>query len=185
MGYNQIIKPDTDKSMKNSLLFEDLAVDILGQGNCIQFRAHGNSMAPLIRNGDVVLVEPVKPEKLRIGDIIFYGTAIGRYIVHRLVRKGKIYCSPVLITRGDNLKHPDAPVSPEHILGKVVRIESQNKELWVNGGIGLVITHLLVCLGSGGYVRNIIRRFLTKLWWWAGKKSSPGHLQNLPIQERH
>ena len=39
--------------------FAELALQILDDGNSLKFRAHGESMNPFIRNGDILEVQPV------------------------------------------------------------------------------------------------------------------------------
>lgn len=157
--------------MKCNSLFDDLATDILGQGSYLRFRAHGNSMAPFIRNGDIILVEPKKASELRIGDIVFYRRAGGRHVAHRLIGKGGNDGSLVLTTRGDNLRHLDGSVFPEQVLGRVVRIEGQGRYLRVGGKVGLTLNRLLLYASFGGsYTQDILRRGLTKLWWLVGRR---------------
>ena len=155
-----------DRPMKRNSLFDGLASDILGRGSYLRFRAHGNSMAPFIRNGDIVLVEPKKASELRIGDIVFYRRAGGRHVTHRLVSKSGNDGSLVLTTRGDNLRHLDAPVFPEQVLGRIIRIEGQGRGLWIGGIAGWALNRLLLYASSGGgYTQGAFRRGLTKLWW--------------------
>ena len=49
--------------------FLDLSAEILRQGGSFQFRAHGSSMVPFIRDGDLLTVAPAEPTGLEIGDI--------------------------------------------------------------------------------------------------------------------
>ena len=157
--------------IKHNSLFGGLAADILGQGSYLRFRAHGNSMAPFIRNGDIVLVEPKKASELHIGDIVFYRRAGGRHVAHRLIGKSGNDGSLVLITRGDNMRHLDASVFPEQVLGKVIRIEGQGRYLCIGGRVGWVLNRLLLYASFGGsYTRDVLRRGLTKLWWLVGRK---------------
>ena len=159
------------EQIKHGSLFDSLAADILGRGSYLRFRAHGNSMAPFIRNSDVVLVEPRKASELRIGDIVFYRRTGGRHVAHRLVGKSGNGDSLVLTTRGDNLKQLDASVFPEQVLGRVVRIEGRNGNLWVGGRIGSTLNRLLLYASFGGsYTRDIVRRGLTRLWWLVGRR---------------
>jgi len=157
--------------LKCNSLFDDLAADILGQGSYLRFRAHGNSMAPFIRNGDIILVEPKKASELHIGDIVFYRRAGGRHVAHRLIGKSGNDGSLVLKTRGDNLRYLDGSVFPEQVLGRVIRIEGQGRYLWVGGSVGSVLNRLLLYASFGGsYTQDILRRGLTKLWWLLGRR---------------
>lgn len=151
-------------------LFDGLASDILGRGSYLQFRAYGNSMAPFIRNGDIVLVEPKKANELRIGDIVFYRRTGGRHIAHRLIGKSRRGGSLALKTRGDNLRDLDASILPEQVLGRVIRIESQGRYLCIGGTAGCVLNRILLYASFGsGYIQDVLRRGLTKLWWLVGR----------------
>ena len=45
------------------------------------------SMKPVLMVGDVILIEPVKPEDLKVGDVIvFHNPWTGSLVVHRIVR---------------------------------------------------------------------------------------------------
>ncbi|MFC2071724.1 signal peptidase I [Chloroflexota bacterium] len=159
------------KGIECNSTFDGLATEILGRGSCLRFRAHGNSMAPLIRNGGIVLVEPKRASELCIGDIVFYRSAKGRHIAHRLIDKSGNDGSLALTTKGDSQVHPDAPVFSKQVLGRVIRIEDQGKELRIGGRAGWVLNHLLLYASSGGgYRQGVLRRGLTKLWWLVGGK---------------
>ena len=159
-------------SIKRKLLFESLALDILSQGCYLRFCAHGSSMAPFIRNGDVITVEPRRANELNIGDIVFYRRTSGKHVTHRLIDKSGNNGSMVLTTRGDNLNYLDAPVFPEQVLGRIIRIEDQNKGLWMGGRAGSIMNRLLLYANCGGnYTKGMSRRSLAKLWWLIGGRS--------------
>ncbi len=149
-------KTKGDGRIKRDSLFDCLVADILGQGSYLRFCARGNSMTPFIRNGDIILVEPKEANKLRIGDIVFYHHARGGHVAHRLISKRGNDGSLVLTTRGDNLRHPDAPVFSGQVLGRVIRIEGQGKELRINGRVGQALNRLLLWLWLN--VRCIVAR---------------------------
>ena len=84
-------------------------------------------MYPLIREGNLIHVEKCNPRALSIGDIITFKSNI--YVTHRVlwrIRKGN---GIRLITKGDNEINLDPPVSPSHILGKVVAIQRADRTL--------------------------------------------------------
>jgi radical SAM protein with 4Fe4S-binding SPASM domain len=62
-------------------------------------RVHGNSMRPLITEGDKVLVKPVLKEKTRIGDIVCFGKPV---TCHRVVWKWKRDGEMAVWEKGDN-----------------------------------------------------------------------------------
>jgi signal peptidase len=107
--------------------FTLLSGDLLSRGLGVRFRAPGTSMHPTIRHGDVITVEPVAPSKLKSGDIILYRLQ-SDFVAHRIVNiKETDGCGLTFISRGDASTFCDAPVKPEQILGKIVRLERGNR----------------------------------------------------------
>ncbi|HDN17568.1 MAG TPA: signal peptidase I [Candidatus Bathyarchaeota archaeon] len=73
------------------------------------------SMTPTLTAGDILLMEGVKPETLKVGDVVTY-TRGNRIIVHRIIEivreNGEI---KRIITKGDHNLMPDPPISPDQI----------------------------------------------------------------------
>ena len=86
-------------------------------------------MHPTIRHGDVITVEPVTTSNLKGRDIILYRRQ-SDFIAHRIVkieeRDGR---GLTFIVRGDASVTCDAPVKPEHVLGKVVCLERGHRTI--------------------------------------------------------
>lgn len=85
-------------------IFEGLSREILlNKKCCIRFQAKGESMYPVIREGDFLIVEPINGKEARLGDIIFYHNSSGRINIHRIIKR--IYQDDELafITKGDNI----------------------------------------------------------------------------------
>ena len=86
----------------------------------------GWSMAPALRPGDRVLLAD---GALRVGDVVVV-TAPQRLLVHRVVafvaaRDGS---EPgFVITRGDGVRHCDAPSPLASVLGRVVAVERNGR----------------------------------------------------------
>ncbi len=80
------------------------------------------SMKPNLTVGDLLVVEHVEPEELRVGDIIVFTTPYSRYpIVHRIVEievePGGVYRFK---TKGDANSRPDIGYrTPDDIYGRV------------------------------------------------------------------
>jgi len=75
------------------------------------------SMKPTLMIGDVILIEPVKPEDIRVGDVIvFHNPWTGRLIVHRVVQK----TSEGVYTKGDANPgiDPWSPIPYNLVVGK-------------------------------------------------------------------
>ena len=104
----------------HSQLFGLLSQALLSDGLGFRFRARGRSMAPAIRDGDLLHVRPVVIEKLRKGDIVLFADGRG-FRAHRLVfvDRGR----DVFVTRGDAGVEIDGALSSPQLLGKVVAKE--------------------------------------------------------------
>jgi len=87
-------------------------------GDQIRLRVISNSMAPLLKVGDKVIVAPNSPAELRRGDVIVVWRN-DEFITHRLVtmQDGLWY------TKGDRSRHLDHPVTTDAVLGKVIAVQ--------------------------------------------------------------
>ncbi len=99
----------------------------------VRLRVLGTSMAPSILPGDCVSIHHAGLREISMGDVVLYSRK-GRLFVHRVVgRKIELAAQGVeelsLITRGDRLRHDDPPVSPAELLGRVVSIKRNNRDI--------------------------------------------------------
>jgi signal peptidase I len=106
------------------------------------------SMAPAVRAGDIVVVEPVR--RPRPGAIVLVADPAvpGRRLLHRLVR---IRPDGALVTKGDaNPVADSTPVPPGNVLGVVrLRIPAIGlPAVWVHDGDFRRIGALLLLVGS-------------------------------------
>ena len=81
--------------------FSELAAEILGRGGTFCFSAHGSSMLPFIRDGDVLIIQPAEAMTLEVGDAALYHAAAKRLVAHRVVGKDIRSGRVVLVLRGD------------------------------------------------------------------------------------
>jgi hypothetical protein len=85
-------------------------------------------MWPSIRDGDRILIEPVRLSTLRIGDVIVYDD--GRKVVaHRLIRIGQQGAEVRFTAKGDCLRGPDPPLASASVAGRVVAVERGRRRL--------------------------------------------------------
>jgi signal peptidase len=81
-----------------------------------------NSMAPTYPAGTLVVVRPVDPSTIRIGDAIAFQTVSGRdsIVTHRVIAISSSAGDRTFSTQGDNSDLPDAePVIPDQVRGAV------------------------------------------------------------------
>ncbi|MFH1188855.1 MAG: nucleotidyltransferase family protein [bacterium] len=91
--------------------------------NRFSVKAQGNSMYPLLQDGDIIEYIQVPFHAIRLNDIILvYKNNI--LVTHRVIYKTKTTC----ITRGDNNDNADIPIQKKQILAKVVRFK--RKGVW-------------------------------------------------------
>jgi signal peptidase len=107
--------------------FTHILADLLASGNTVRFTAPGGSMHPVIRHGDVLLVDPLD-RPARAGDILLY-LACGRPVAHRLIATAPGKDGPALILKGDSAACPDLPVRSDQVLGRVVAVEREGRRI--------------------------------------------------------
>jgi signal peptidase I len=117
-------------------MFATLIADCLKNGRAVRFRAPGRSMHPTIRENEAVVVAPIAPLYLSVGDIVL--SRCGEKITaHRLTwidaemlaadMPGRVEGRPMFILRGDACSASEPPVPAEQILGKVVAVERRGR----------------------------------------------------------
>jgi ribosomal protein S18 acetylase RimI-like enzyme len=109
----------------------ELLEEIAKKGNKFHFKSFGASMLPLIRAGDILTIKPIKLADLNLGDVILYQNN-GKPLVNRLIKKRKLYNSPIFILKGDFLPHSDNPIDKSQIFGKVVNIDRNSIKINYN-----------------------------------------------------
>jgi len=80
--------------------------------------ALGSSMIPAVLPGDTLRVQRCTSNDIGVGDVVMF-TRDGRLFAHRVVSRKR----GTLVTQGDNLESPDAPVLDSEFLGRVVSVE--------------------------------------------------------------
>ena len=114
--------------------FLQVAMGILASGHRLRFMAHGGSMYPLVRSGDIVEVKPVNASSVRLGDMLLCSVGGERAVVHRVIGLATEDGRVVFFTKGDALRSADAPVYPEQVLGCVTAIRREGRTLRIEDG---------------------------------------------------
>jgi hypothetical protein len=105
-----------------------LAGEIVQTFGEVRLRVFGTSMAPAILPGDLVSVQRAGLGEISTGEIVLFARR-GGLAMHRVVGRTTALGQPCLITRGDRLRHNDAPVSSTELLGRVRFIERGGRRL--------------------------------------------------------
>ncbi|MDH3598188.1 MAG: signal peptidase I [Candidatus Tectomicrobia bacterium] len=110
-----------------------MSTTLLRRGMRVRFAAKGQSMQPVIRDGEVITVTPVAVAEVKQRDILLYRTARG-LIAHRVVGIERHPGRAAAFTlRGDAANVCDAPVQAEQILGKVVSVQRGARQMGMAG----------------------------------------------------
>jgi hypothetical protein len=115
----------------------------LAQGQKPYLQIRSGSMAPLLRPGDEIQLEPLSLERLQPGDLITLAGP-GALLTHRfwglLEREGQ----PYLLTRGDRTLAFDPPHPAGALLGRVTGRRRANRLLSLERGSGRWLHRRLV-----------------------------------------
>ena len=97
-----------------------------------RFKARGWSMAPFIRDGDVITVARLDHSKPSIGEVVaFVRPEAGNLVVHRIIAR---YAAAVLLQGDSFATCADGLVPLENLLGRVAHVERRGNPVWL--GIG-------------------------------------------------
>jgi signal peptidase I len=153
----------------NRVDFLDLSLELLERGASLRFRAHGASMHPFIKNGNILIVEPVNDSPLDVGDIVFYRRSNNALTAHRLIKVENSPGGTVFLTKGDSLGFIDPPVPPAQVLGRVIQIEGNSKQLALTGWQRRIFGRFIALSARGRYAnQGRVVRNLGRIWWLIG-----------------
>ena len=76
------------------------------------------SMSPTFNVGDLIVVKPVAPEELSVGDIVTFATE-SEIITHRIVTLDYGPEGNMLITKGDDNRVKDRPIYHDQLRGRM------------------------------------------------------------------
>ncbi|NUM43310.1 MAG: S26 family signal peptidase [Anaerolineales bacterium] len=149
--------------------YQDLALEIAAQASTLRLRINGTSMAPLMQDGESVIVEPTPFERLQRGDVIAFRHS-RQTITHRIIA---LEPSGVL-TLGDNLRKLDPPVPSDMILGRVVALEKNGRAYPLSTGGWPLVHRTLAGLGGrmvAPHASKWISRAYRLLFWFVRKSA--------------
>lgn len=123
--------------------FAEISKSLLLAGKSVRFNALGDSMFPFIQNGDLVVIKPVKVERIKTGDIIFYEDVDGNCLLHRIIRRRSLDGSFEFQIQADNILTPGGWVSEEQVFGRLSRF--CRNDVWVRmDRIGTKVISVLI-----------------------------------------
>jgi hypothetical protein len=141
-----------------------LAVEVLRASGQLRLAARGYSMLPTLWPGDVLTIQAASLEQVSRGDLVLFARE-GSFFIHRVLRSTR---EPMrLITRGDSMPGPDAPVTASELLGKVIAAERNGVSLSSVPVCSPLARGVGLALGSWGRLRSLVLR-------WRARKRAAG-----------
>lgn len=120
----------------------------------LRFKARGYSMSPFIKDGDILTVSSLNGRPVDSGDVVaFKCPRNNKLVIHRAVARKK----DGYLIKGDNCVHADCLTYRQNILGIVVKVEREGKD--ITFGIGP--ERILIALLS----RIRLLPFFFQFWW--------------------
>ena len=120
---------------RDAAMFLGACERLLTDGCAVRFRAEGTSMLPTVADGELLLVEPVRGEDIRSGDILLCRCPAGA-LAHRVA---DIITPPgggrEFLLRGDGKLGGDAPVAAADVLGRVMAASGNGRVRRLQGPI--------------------------------------------------
>lgn len=108
-----------DNAVLDHQVVKGLLKEGLERNQRARLQVSSQSMRPLLRPGDTILVQQIDPIQLAMGDLVVLDRNAD-LAIHRLI---KLDIDEQYHTKGDNVPFSDPPVSGTKILGRVVAIE--------------------------------------------------------------
>jgi len=108
----------------------------------VRCQAAGASMLPSIRDGDLVTLSPVDPQRLKPGQVIAFETTAGMLAIHRLVATHSESGRLTFVTRRDARLGNDASFGVDRLIGQVVDLQRDGRHVPVKRPARLWLTRL-------------------------------------------
>ena len=146
-----------DEFLLSSLALTELARATLAKNACFRLKVKGFSMSPFIKNNDVVTISPLRNSSTNFGQAAaFVNPQTDKLIIHRVVGEANGF----YLIKGDRVFNPDGLIPKENILGRVAKIERNNKNIYFGLGFERVIVAFLSRIRLLNLVFYIWRLFI-------------------------
>jgi signal peptidase len=129
----------------------ELSREILRRGKNLRIPIVGESMYPIFKRGDIIIIKPVKIEDLSVGDVVLYQSG-KRMVAHRLIKKCINNGKMTFVMKGDSFPDFDPPVYPEDVIGKVIAIEREERTLRLDRGLNKLMN--IFCAKISPFQKN-------------------------------
>lgn len=97
------------------------------------------SMWPALKEGDLIFIQSIAPEQLKVGDIVVFRNRAGNnFVIHRVVKIN----DKTFVTKGDANFTEDEPTSFEDLVGHTLKINNKNVRIPYLGSITVFASNL-------------------------------------------
>lgn len=144
--------------MPDKQVVVDWVSTLLEAKEWIELPAQGDSMFPMIREGDRCRFVKVQAEGIRRGDIVLF-IQQGRLVAHRYYDCTEVNGQLFYRLKGDANAGFDQPVQSENILGKLELIYKGKLRVRVNQPWGLWWGRVML---RNPWLARLIRRYLSR-----------------------
>jgi hypothetical protein len=144
-------------SLSGKALIE-LMLAVHAKGMPFRFKAGGHSMAPFIRDGDVILVSPIASRAPGLGDVVaFVHPETELLCMHRVLSVN----GDRFLIKGDNMpEKPDGMIPRVAIIGRVTHVKRNGRRI----SLGLGPERLLLAFLSRCSLLAVIKRYAGPLY---------------------
>ena len=153
----------SENTLKLNTAF-NLLKESIDSGRLVEFEVISNSMLPLLRIDDKVIIDSIVPEKLKLGEIIVYKLQDFLYVhryIYTLKKPGRPFS---LVTKADNRFNFDPYLVPiNQLLGKVVAIKRQDTKINLESFFWKRINFFIGIL-------SFLEAFMIKVWRYFYKR---------------
>ncbi|RAP77473.1 signal peptidase I [Paenibacillus montanisoli] len=92
----------------------------------VELPSSGNSMYPIISQGNICRIIAVEPNEISRGDIVLFVSSFQALIGHRLLQVVQRGEEMLYIFKGDANPHSDEPVKFDRIVGKLIEVRKSH-----------------------------------------------------------
>lgn len=156
--------------MKNraSRIAIEIVREAIAKGFSVRSKLVGESMLPCLTEKREIVIGPVNPKEIKIGDIVVFERD-EHLVAHRVIYKHK-ESKFSFITKGDSTFHIDPFVEEDDLVGKVIAVITCNGNVKVDRHTSRMVHCLTVICSTATYSMLHGASFLKKIFF--GKKKN-------------
>ena len=113
----------------SSAQLRELSSEILHAGLSLRLVGKGESMRPMVRESDLLEIQPADPSSIHRGEIVLCLLEDGRVVIHRVVRIDRRANGLRFLVQGDQALEPDGWIGAESVLGRLVELKRDSKHI--------------------------------------------------------